>query len=82
MFEIREMSSAAGVRVLLGPTASYDTVRAPSWWVIEEPGKRPVRFEIRRVMSVNAPAAVFSRSWLVAPAGPAEADSDPEEPTP
>lgn len=81
-FEIREMTSATGVRVVLGPTASYDMVRAPRSWVIEEPGKRPVYFEIRRAMLVNAPAAVFSRSWLMAPVGPAETGEAPVEPAP
>jgi len=81
-FEIREMNSSSGVRVLLGPTASYDRLRVPRWWVIEEPGKRPVRFEIRTVVPVNAPASVFSRSWLMAPALPAEGDAPPEAPAP
>ncbi|MBW2275826.1 MAG: hypothetical protein JRG96_21405 [Deltaproteobacteria bacterium] len=81
-FEIREMSSSSGVRVLLGPTASYDSLRVPRWWVIAEPGKRPVRFEVHTVMPVNAPASVFSRSWLMAPVLPAEGDAPPEAPAP
>jgi hypothetical protein len=84
-FEIRGIDSQSGVRVRLGPVASFDKVRAPRWWIIEEPEKRPVRFEIGRVMLVNAPAAVFSKAWLMAPAAPvppSAEDPAPEEPTP
>ena len=30
-------------------------------------GKRPVRFEVEGVIEVNAPAAAFTKTWLMAP---------------
>ena len=37
------------------------------FWTSEEPGKREVRFAVEGVVEVNAPAAAFSRNWLMAP---------------
>ncbi len=64
---IRRMESRDGVRVVLGPYVSFERLRVPKWWSIEEPGKRPVRFEVEGVIEVNAPAAAFSKTWLMAP---------------
>jgi hypothetical protein len=70
------MESRDGVRVILGPYASFERLTVPQWWSIEEPGKRPVRFDVEGVIEVNAPAAAFSRSWLMAPVSEAPPAAD------
>lgn len=80
-FDVWRIESSDGVRTTLGPTVASEGVRAPSWILIEEPGQAFVRFEIRRVTPVNAPAVAFGDSWLLAPAGPSEENgSDGPEP--
>jgi hypothetical protein len=79
-FDFRRIDSAAGVVVELGPYILSNKVRVPAWWSIEEPGKGVARFEIREVKEVNAPAAAFSRAWLLAP-GPPSAPSDASTPS-
>jgi hypothetical protein len=67
-FEIRRIESSDGVVVNLGPYVAFGKkLRAPEWWSIEEQGKRPVRFEIQEVASVNAAASAFGRDWMLAP---------------
>jgi hypothetical protein len=69
---VRRMESRNGVVVILGPYVSYERVSVPKWWSIEEPGKRPVRFDVEGVIEVNAPAAAFSKTWLMAPVNEAQ----------
>jgi len=70
-FEIRRIESAAGVVVDLGPYVAFGKkLRAPEGWTIEEQGKRPVRFAIQEVASVNAAASAFGRDWMLAPLPP------------
>lgn len=73
---IHRVDSRDGVRVILGPYASFERLRVPKWWSIEEPGKRPVRFDVEAVIEVNAPAAAFSKSWLMAPVAEAPPAAD------
>ena len=69
-FEVRRIDSADGVRVFLGPPAAFGKLRVPGWLQIQQPGRPPVRFEVVEAAVVNAPAAAFSESWLLAPTGP------------
>jgi len=55
---------------------SFERLRVPKWWSIEEPGKRPVRFEVEGVIEVNAPAAAFTKTWLMAPVNEAPPKGD------
>lgn len=64
---VRQIETRDGVRIVLGPYVSFERLSVPQWWSIEEPGKRPVRFEVEGVIEVNAPAAAFSMTWLMAP---------------
>jgi len=80
-FEVRRVDSADGVRVFLGPPAAFGKLRVPGWLRIQQPGKAPVRFDVVEAAVVNAPAAAFSESWLLAPTASAEAPgADPPEP--
>ena len=66
-----------GVRIVLGPYVSFERLIVPQWWSIEEPGKRPVRFEVEGVTEVNAPAAAFSKTWLMAPVSGGDSQEPP-----
>lgn len=77
---VRQIESRDGVRVVLGPYVSFERLSVPSWWSIEEPGKRPVRFEVEGVIEVNAPAAAFSKAWLMAPVTGPDPATEPEIP--
>lgn len=66
-YNVRAVESREGVRVTLGPYVRFERVSVPKWWSIDEPGKREVRFDVEGVVEVNAPAAAFSKSWLMAP---------------
>ncbi len=79
--QVRRIESRDGVRVVLGPYVSFEHLKAPLWWSIEEPGKRPVRFEVDSVVEVNAPAAAFSKTWLMAPVTGPTPEEPAEEPT-
>jgi hypothetical protein len=75
-YSVRQLESRAGVRIVLGPYVSFERLKVPQWWSIEEPGKRPVRFEVAGVIEVNAPAAAFSKTWLMAPVNEAPPKGD------
>jgi hypothetical protein len=82
-FEIRGFDGADGVKIRLGPIASFEELRVPAWITIEEPGRAPARLEVLGATQVTAPASAFSRDWLYAvespsapPAG-AALDADP-----
>jgi len=76
-YEVRRLQSAEGVRVLLGPAASFDKLRVPAWLEIREPTHVPVTLEVIRAAAVNAPANAFGREWLYAtpPPGGGEMES-------
>lgn len=82
-FEIRGFDGADGVKIRLGPIASFEELRVPAWITIEEPGRAPARFEVLSASQVTAPASAFSRDWLYAvesPSAPpsgAALDADP-----
>ena len=71
-YEPRRIDLSDGVRVWLGPAAVFGDIRMPAWIRIDEPGRRPVTFDVLGVSAVSAPAAAFSRSWLATPAPPAD----------
>lgn len=66
-YEVRGFDDGEGVKVRLGPVASFDKLRVPAWISIEEPGRVPARFEVTGASQVTAPASAFSREWLFAP---------------
>ena len=66
-FEIVRIESRTGVAVDFGPTIAFGEVRFPDSITIREPERAPVRFDIQGVVPVNAPAAEFTHSWLLAP---------------
>ena len=65
----------------LGPVAAFGDVRFPQWLIIREPDRESVRLDFLQVVPVNAPAAIFKRSWLLvspeAARGSAEASPSP-----
>lgn len=78
-FEIVRIDSREGVTVELGPIIVFGDVRFPHWLTVQEPGRDPVRLDFLEVVPVNAPAAVFKRSWLLRSL---EAAGDAADPTP
>ena len=66
-FNVRQIESMSGAKIVLGPYVSFERLSVPQWWSIEEAGKRIVRFEVDSVVEVNAPAAAFSKAWLMTP---------------
>ena len=83
-FEIVRIESLTRVAIELGPTVTWDELRFPESITIFEPDKEPVRLEVGGVTPVNAPAAEFGRSWLLAPASelPTSPRPAPTFPTP
>jgi hypothetical protein len=77
-FEIVRVDSRDGVTVELGPVILFGDVRFPSWLTVQEPGRDIVRLDFLQVVPVNAPAAVFKRSWLLRSP---EAAGDAADPT-
>ncbi len=65
--EVVRIDRADGVRFRVGPTASFEGVRAPRWISIEAPGQPVARLELERVSRANAPAAAFGVEWLTPP---------------
>jgi hypothetical protein len=78
-FEIVRVDSREGVTVEFGPVIVFGDVRFPSWLTVQEPGRDVVRLDFQQVVPVNAPAAVFKRSWLL---WSPEAAGDAANPTP
>ena len=68
-FEIVRIDAQSGVVVRFGPIVEFDDIRFPDSITIDEPEREPVRFDILGITAVNAPAAGFSRSWLLTPPG-------------
>jgi hypothetical protein len=66
-YEVRSIETATGVRIQLGPIAEFDKLRVPAWFLIQEPGRPPARFDVLRASQVNAPASAFKQSWLLSP---------------
>lgn len=69
-FEIVRIESVDGVVIELGPLVQFGPVRFPGFITIQEPERDLVRFDIVGVTPVNAPAAVFQRTWLLTPPAP------------
>jgi len=63
-FDVIRIDGRDGVRFRMGPTATFEQVRAPQWIEIQVPGSTPARLEVLRAAPANAPAAAFSESWL------------------
>jgi len=78
-FEIVRVDSREGVTVEFGPVIVFGDVRFPRWLTVREPGREVVRLDFLQVVPVNAPAAVFKRSWLLRSP---EAAGDAADPTP
>jgi len=78
-FEIVRVDSREGVIVELGPIIVFGDVRFPHWLTVQEPGREVVRLDFLQVVPVNAPAAVFKRSWLLRSP---EAAGEAADPTP
>jgi hypothetical protein len=66
-FEIVRIELAGGVSVAFGSLTDFGGVRFPDFIAIQEPEREPVRFDVLGVTAVNAPAAGFSRVWLLTP---------------
>lgn len=65
-FEIKKIRSHGGVTVEFGPLVKYGKLAVPSWWIVSEADKRPVRFTVAEASEVNAPAGAFTETWLLA----------------
>jgi hypothetical protein len=66
-FEIVRIELGRGVSIAFGSVADFGGVRFPGSIAIQEPEREPVRFDVLGVTAVNAPAAGFSRVWLLTP---------------
>ena len=77
-YEIRGMDLRGGVRIRLGPIASFDRLRLPAWFSVEQPDQPKARFQLLRASRVTAPAAAFTRSWLFAPPVPGNSPYQPQ----
>ena len=66
-YELLGVDSGDGTEVRFGPAAEFERVRFPAWFRVEEPDKRPARFEILSATPVNAPASTSdgSGAWVV-----------------
>ncbi|MEE8508666.1 MAG: hypothetical protein V3T07_06340 [Myxococcota bacterium] len=82
-FDLLRIDGEDGIRVRIGPPASFGEVRFPAWLVIEEPERDSVRMDVLRATPVNAPAPAFSEAWLFGSetdsTGDRESESDAAE---
>jgi hypothetical protein len=65
--QVRRIDRPSGVFTIFGPVVSFDKLMVPSWFEIHAPDAEPIRFEIHRAVSVNAPPKAFSQTWLLTP---------------
>jgi hypothetical protein len=65
--QVRRIDRADGVFTIFGPIVSFDKLMHPAWFEVHEPGEEAIRFQVDRVVQVNAPATAFSQKWLLAP---------------
>ena len=65
--QVRRIDRPNGVFTIFGPVVSFDDLMMPAWFEIHAPDAEPIRFEIHRAVSVNAPPKAFSQTWLLAP---------------
>ena len=63
-FDARRIRTRRNVRVEFGPYVNFGVVRAPSWLRVDEPGHKPVRFDIQKVMKVAISESAMAESWL------------------
>lgn len=66
-FEVIRIDASDGVRYRFGPSQDFDGIRVPRWIQIEATGQPATRLDIVGAAPANAPAAAFSRDWLLAP---------------
>lgn len=77
--QVRRIDRADGVFTIFGPVVSYEKLRVPAWFEVHQPNQELIRFEIDRVVQVNAPPKVFSQKWLLTPVTP-QTPERPERP--
>ena len=87
-FDARRIRTRRNVRVEFGPYVNFGVVRAPSWLRVDEPGHKPVRFDIQKVIKVAISESAMTEGWLSEPlpprpepsagAGPPSGSWDPE----
>jgi hypothetical protein len=66
-FDVVRVVGSDGVRYRFGPAQVFNKIRVPRWVSIEAPGEEPARLDIVNATVANAPAAAFSRDWLLSP---------------
>lgn len=79
-FAIRGIDSAGGVRIRLGPEATFSGVRVPAWIYIQEPGHEAVQLHVLGLSTEIPDPAAFDPAWLFSAAAPSREDSSPVVP--
>ena len=74
-FAIRGIDSADGVRIRLGPEATFSGVRIPAWIYIQEPGQEAVQLHVLGVTIETPDPAAFDPAWLFSATAPPREDS-------
>jgi hypothetical protein len=64
-FAVVRIDRQDGVRYRFGPPGRFDKIEVPSWISIEAPGQEPVRIDVVRAATADAPAAAFGDEWLL-----------------
>ena len=76
-FAIRGIDFADGVRIRLGPEATFSGVRVPSWIYIQEPGHEAVQLHVLGVSVEAHDPGAFDPQWLFSASDPPREDSIP-----
>ena len=70
--QIQRIDRASGESLVLGPLVRFERLMVPAWLEIQEPGRDPIHFDVKRAIRVNANPQAFNPSWLFSPIDPTD----------
>lgn len=70
--QVQRIDRESGESLYLGPLIRFERLMVPAWLEVQEPGKAPIHFDVKRAVRVNANPQAFNPSWLYSPVDPAD----------
>ena len=70
--QILRIDRESGESLYLGPLVRFERLMVPAWLEVQEPGKPPIHFDVKRAVRVNANPQAFNPSWLYSPVDPVD----------
>jgi len=68
--QVQRIDRASGESMYLGPLVRFERLMVPAWLEIQEPGRDPIHFDVKRAIRVNANPQAFNPTWLYSPIDP------------